>query len=287
MTMEQRGPRCRGAFAPTKVPAVTPPRAGGFTLIDLLVVVAIIALLVAILVPALNQARQAAYTSVCMSNLHQIGLGMAIYASIYDSCLPYGQRWYNDGPLAGAVSGGRGYSWLGLIYSMGEIKLSELRCPGDDRDIDPLDERILYTPFGLDVAEFNAWIYEYPPSYTALIIGYGLPRKQPWSAFSNGWPSGPVSPGQIPSPATKHVVWDGHWSFFTMMYGIEPAKFFFNTQLETRTNWDRVRHTFRHNTEGDPQPWTPIGPNALFADHHVEQTIDIFSLTEDNVSWSP
>ena len=51
-----------------------------FTLIELLVVVAIIALLVSILVPALNEARRQAKVVVCSSNLHQYALGMVLYA---------------------------------------------------------------------------------------------------------------------------------------------------------------------------------------------------------------
>jgi prepilin-type N-terminal cleavage/methylation domain-containing protein len=81
----------------------------GFTLVELLVVIGIIALLVSMLLPALNKAREAANRAACLSNLRQIHQGLAMYAVEYKDKVPLGGS--GGGGAANGMAGGSNY-WI-------------------------------------------------------------------------------------------------------------------------------------------------------------------------------
>lgn len=95
-----------------------------FTLIELLVVVAIIAILAAMLLPALNRARETAKATACLTNMKQIGLAWQMYVSDFEMFTPWANPEGNSQP-----EGCWDYFWYELLtpYTEGT---EVFQCPG-------------------------------------------------------------------------------------------------------------------------------------------------------------
>jgi prepilin-type N-terminal cleavage/methylation domain-containing protein/prepilin-type processing-associated H-X9-DG protein len=91
-----------------------------FTLVELLVVMGIIALLIALFLPALGKARRTAVRTQCLSNIRQLQVAQVAYAAAQRNLLV----------VAGDGTEGQG-SWIGLLQPYAGSKLVR-RCPADE-----------------------------------------------------------------------------------------------------------------------------------------------------------
>jgi prepilin-type N-terminal cleavage/methylation domain-containing protein/prepilin-type processing-associated H-X9-DG protein len=120
----------------------------GFTLIELLAVVAIIALLSALLLPALSSAKLAGKRAACLSNLRQIGIAIQSYSHENDGSIPFGPRagaftsptdFYPSTGAPTSLISLRSGAPVGLGLLLADhlaVQPRVLFCPGGDQPLD-------------------------------------------------------------------------------------------------------------------------------------------------------
>ncbi|MBP7937079.1 MAG: prepilin-type N-terminal cleavage/methylation domain-containing protein [Phycisphaerae bacterium] len=166
----QRGPRSATGKAPilpgsgltsdqTAIPKTSAPRlpvrrapTTGFTLVELLVVVGVILILIAVLLPSLGRVRQSATFASCLSNLHQIGLAIQMYAGEQGGSIPYGPKarrvmtatefYPSTGAPTSLISLSNGKP-VGIGLLLRQHLASQPRvlfCPGADQAVEATDE---------------------------------------------------------------------------------------------------------------------------------------------------
>lgn len=223
-------------------------RGRGFTLIEVLVVVAIIALLVSILLPSLRGAREQAKTAACGSNLRQVGVALRYSMDQYKA-VPY----WDDGNTAGAVGGHSDAKGLPIMATWIDLLFVNRLLGNLDAGYCAKDAR----PDPMNIARGAWWGFGYPPTI----------RSGPGADYSYGISVTVASMGQK-APRTEYsldkfqsnhaLAADANW---TWIHGFS-GDYIAHNAID-RPFWGSNQVGYRHGTNSRP------GSNVLFFDSSV------------------
>jgi prepilin-type N-terminal cleavage/methylation domain-containing protein/prepilin-type processing-associated H-X9-DG protein len=138
---------------------------GAFTLVELLVVMAIIGILSGLLLPALVSSRDQARETACMSNLRQIGMGFTMYSDDYSEYMPRGYVKTSSSP-------GRYYRWYHAVNAYID-EMQTFQCPNGH--------------------EAKLWSDQYLDEPPQMNYVYNVMKRD--SAYISDGPSGDLDPG--------------------------------------------------------------------------------------------
>jgi prepilin-type processing-associated H-X9-DG protein/prepilin-type N-terminal cleavage/methylation domain-containing protein len=234
-------------------------RRAGFTLVELLVVIGIIAVLISVLLPALTKARELAVSLKCKAQLREIGNAWVMYANAHKGVVVpatdglFTQWWIGDNPETPAPAVERDWS-RSFLYPY--LKSNEIRrCPGYAQQYEN-------DPTGFDQLGYG-YNYEYlSPSSSPVGV---TPTRARWTKIT-----------QIRNSANKVVMADALRTSTSAPYLAQPSAYLQRTNTGNPGMKGRPCFVGRHAKQG----------NVLWADGHVSAEYPVWIRETYRGLWS-